>query len=111
MHVKTSEHECIQKKAGGEVTLQQDVHQLEDQNQDDFLAFIDKLFDKYSQDVRIDNRVDTIHELGQINHAGVGVISNLYNRIVEKVCNDSQDTLRNDGNSALLSVGDLQDSS
>ena len=109
VHIESLQHRCVEKQARSQVTLEQDVHELKDQDKDDVLALSHQLVNEDAKNVCIDDRSDSVDKLGQVDEACVGVMADLADLVVKEVGNDSQGAAGNDRHSTLFRVGNLQD--
>ena len=109
MTVQSLEDVGSEKKTSCHVSLEQDVHESEDQDEDGTLTLICELVHEDSQDVRINHILNAIGELGQVDQASVSVMSDLGDPVVEKSGDDGQYFAMDQSDSSLLGVGDFED--
>jgi len=82
--VQAGKYGRVQDVGSSHVTFEEDAQELEDEDQDFGLLLENELLDEHAQDVGINDGLDAEGELRQINEAGVGVVSDLFNLVVEK---------------------------
>lgn len=108
MHVQSHEHGSIEQQGCGQITFKKNIHKAKDKMEDHLLPLLNQLVDQDAKDVGVDDRIDAIDELGQVDQACVGVVTNLRYIIIEEIGHDRKRATRDDGHTALLSVRDLQ---
>ena len=109
MAIESLKNVGTEEETGCHVSFEQDVHESEDQDEDGSLLFIGELVHEDPQDVRIDHILNAIGELGKIDQAGIGVMSDLGDFVVKKSSDDGQYFSMDQCDSSLLGVGDFED--
>lgn len=68
---------------GRVLTVQQQLDQLEDQNQNLVALLLHEFVDKHCHNIVIDDAVYTVGELGQVDHGFVCIAANVDHGVIE----------------------------
>lgn len=83
---------------------------MQDQNQDFGVLLDHEFFDEDAEDVCIDDRLNSESELSQINKAGVGIVSDLLDGVVEKLSRYFNELILYENDATHLRTGNLEHS-
>ena len=104
--IQTLEHMRVEHKPSSQFSFKRDVQQTQDQDENLLFFFFDQLVYERWQNIFVNNCLDSVGELCQIDQAIIGVISDLGDRVIEKLGNDFDQVVLYDGDTADLSSGD-----
>lgn len=94
---------------GRVLTVQQQLDQLEDQNQNLVALLLHEFVDEHCHNIVVDDAVDTVGELGQVDHGFVCIAANVDYWVIEEESDFGDHLFAHDESSALVRAAALDD--
>jgi hypothetical protein len=107
--VQAGKHGGVQNVGRSHISFEENAQQLEDEDKNFGLLLEHELLDEHAEDVCVNHGLDAEGELRQINEAGVGVVSDLLDGVVEEGSGYFNKLVLNKNDTAHLRVRDLKD--